>query len=59
MVEIRHSLIIRRQSLRKRIEYNKETVAGGAQRDIKELVQRYPKYAREILETVEKYEESM
>lgn len=59
MVEIRHSLIIRRQSLRKRIEYNKETVAGGAQRDIKELVQRYPKYAKEILETVEKYEESM
>lgn len=59
MVEIRHSLIIRRQSLRKRIEYNKETVAGGAQRDIKELVQRYPKYAKEILETVEKYEESL
>lgn len=59
MVEIRHSLIIRRQSLRKRIEYNKETVAGGAQRDIKELVQRYPKYAKEILETVEKYEKSM
>ncbi len=59
MVEIRHGLIIRRQSLRKRIEYNKETVAGSAQRDIKELVQRYPKYAREILETVEKYEESM
>lgn len=59
MVEIRHSLIIRRQSLRKRIEYNKETVAGGAQKDIKELVQRYPKYAREILETVEKYEQSL
>lgn len=59
MVEIRHGLIIRRQSLRKRIEYNKETVAGGAQKDIKELVQRYPKYAREILETVEKYEESI
>lgn len=59
MVEIRHGLIIRRQSLRKRMEYNKETVAGGAQNDIRELVQRYPKYAREILETVEKYEESL
>lgn len=59
MVEIRHNLIIRRQSLRKRIEYNKETVAGGAQRDIKALVERYPKYAREILETVENYEKSM
>lgn len=59
MVEIRHSLIIRRQSLRKRIEYNKETVARGAQKDIKELVERYPKYAGEILEMVEKYEESI
>ncbi|MCM1047713.1 MAG: hypothetical protein NC433_04735 [Clostridiales bacterium] len=59
MVEIRHGLIIRRQSLRKRIEYNKETVAGGAQNDIKELVKRYPKYAGEILETVEKYEKSL
>lgn len=59
MVEIRHSLIIRRQSLRKRIEYNKETVARGAQKDIKELVEHYPKYAGEILEMVEKYEESI
>lgn len=59
MVEIRHNLIIRRQSLRRRMDYNKEVVAGGSQKEIKELVNRYPQYAREILETVEKYEKSV
>lgn len=59
MVEIRHNLIIRRQSLRRRMDYNKEVAAGGAQKEIKELANRYPQYAREILEMVEKYEKSM
>ncbi len=59
MVEIRHGLIIRRQSLRRRMDYNKDMVAGGAQKEIKELVNRYPQYGKEILETVEKYEKSM
>lgn len=59
MVEIRHNLIVRRQSLRRRMDYNKEVVAGGSQKEIKELVNRYPQYAREILETVEKYEKSV
>lgn len=59
MVEIRHGLIIRRQSLRRRMDYNKEVVAGGSQKEIKELVQRYPKYAKEIIAAVEKYEKSM
>ena len=56
MVEIRHGLIIRRQSLRRRMDYNKDMVAGGAQKEIKELVNRYPEYGKEIIETVEKYE---
>lgn len=59
MVEIRHGLIIRRQSLRRRMDYNKEVVAGGSQKEIKDLVYRYPKYAKEILAAVEKYEKSM
>lgn len=59
MVEIRHNLIIRRQSLRRRMDYNKEVAAGGAQKEIKEVVNQYPQYAREILEMVEKYEKSM
>lgn len=56
MVEIRHNLIIRRQSLRRRMDYNKEVVAGGSQKEIKELVEQYPQYAKEIMTTVEEYE---
>lgn len=59
MVEIRHNLIIRRQSLRRRMDYNKEVAAGGAHKEIKELVNRYPQYTREIIEMVEKYEKNM
>lgn len=56
MVEIRHNLIIRRQSLRRRMDYNKEVVAGGSQKEIKELVEKYPQYAKEIMAAVEEYE---
>ena len=56
MVEIRHNLIIRRQSLRRRMDYNKEVVAAGSQKEIKELVAQYPQYAKEIVATVEEYE---
>lgn len=59
MVEIRHGLIIRRQSLRRRMDYNKEVVAKSSQKDIMDLVHRYPKYAKEIIAAVEKYEKSM
>ena len=56
MVEIRHGLIIRRQSLRRRMDYNKEVIAGKAQAEIKDLVEQYPKYAKEILDIVGQYE---
>ncbi|MBD5488330.1 MAG: hypothetical protein HDR13_05975 [Lachnospiraceae bacterium] len=56
MVEIRHNLIIRRQSLRRRMDYNKEVVAGGSQKEIKDLVEKYPQYAKEIMASVEEYE---
>ncbi len=56
MVEIRHNLIIRRQSLRRRMDYNKEVIAGNAQAEIKDLVEKYPKYAKEILGIVGQYE---
>jgi hypothetical protein len=56
MVEVRHKLIIRRQSLRKRMDYNKEVVAKKAQQEIKELVDRYPRYSAEILNLVDGYE---
>ena len=56
MVEIRHNLIVRRQSLRRRMDYNKEVVAGGSQQEIKTLVDKYPQYAKEIMKYVEEYE---
>lgn len=56
MIEIRHNLIVRRQSLRKRIDYNKEVIATGAQNEIKALVESYPKYASEIMALVDEYE---
>lgn len=56
MVEIRHSLIMRRQSLRKRMDYNREVVAANAQNEIKDLVESYPKYSSEILALVNEYD---
>lgn len=56
MVEIRHNLIIRRQSLRRRMDYNRDMVAGNSQKEIKELVEKYPQYAKEIMATVDEYE---
>lgn len=56
MVEIRHKLIIQRQSLRRRMDYNREIVAANAQNEIRDLVEKYPKYAKEILGIVAEYE---
>lgn len=58
MVEVRHSLIIRRQSLRKRMDYNREVIAGKAQAEVKDLVDNYPEYAKEILDIVGQYEQN-
>ncbi len=56
MIEIRHKLIIQRQSLRRRMDYNKQVIAAKAQDEIKDLVDKYPKYAKEILDIVSEYE---
>lgn len=48
MVEIRHNLIIRRQSLRRRIDYNKEMVIAKVQGELQEFARNYPQYAGEI-----------
>lgn len=57
MVEVRHNLIVRRQRLRKQMEYNKE-LAVNAQEEIKQIVNEYTKYAAEVMEIVEKYEKN-
>lgn len=54
-VERRHELVLRRQSLRKQMDYN-STVAGEAKQEIKDIVAAYPRYAMEITEMVDRYE---
>lgn len=58
MVELRHELIIRRQALRKQMDYNKE-LAEKAKNEIKEVAAAYPEYAKEIYQMVDKYENSL
>ena len=40
------------------MDYNKEVIAGNAQAEIKDLVEQYPKYAKEILDIVGQYEKN-
>lgn len=55
MVEMRHELILRRQALRKQMEYN-NGVAETARKEIMDIVNKYPVYAGEILAMVDKYD---
>lgn len=55
MVEIRHDLIVQRQSLRKQLDYNND-LAKTARREITDVVIRFPKYAAQITEMVDEYE---
>ena len=55
-VELRHELVSQRQSLRSRMDYNQEVVAGNARAEIEDIVARYPAYAQEILDMVDRYE---
>lgn len=55
MVEIRHDLILRRQALRKQLDYNK-SAASKAHEELMALANDYPAYRREILEMVDKYQ---
>jgi hypothetical protein len=57
MVEVRHGLNNRRQKLREQIEYNTKE-AELSKIEIKNVVEEYPQYAKEILEIVEAYEKS-
>lgn len=58
MVEIRHGLIIRRQKLRKQMEYNAQ-IAQKAQDEVKDIVDKYPEYAQQILDLVTDYEKAL
>ena len=54
MVEIRHDLILRRQSLRKQMDYNQD-ISETARREIMDVAEKYPEYAVEIQEMVDHY----
>ncbi len=54
MVEIRHDLIVRRQALRKQMDYNND-VADTASKEIQDIADKYPAYAPEIMEMVAQY----
>jgi len=56
MVEVRHSLIVQRQKLRKQMEFNTQN-EKKAQQEIESLVGDYPAYANEVLKMVSDYEE--
>ena len=53
-VEMRHNLIVRRQALRKQMDYNRD-VSETARREIMDIAESYPEYAAEIREMVEQY----
>ncbi len=55
MVEIRHELILRRQALRKQLDYNKN-VADTAQNEIMDVAGKYPAYTKEIMDMVDSYQ---
>lgn len=55
MVEIRHSLIERRQKLRLQMDYNKR-LAGEGQSGIRNLIEGYPKYKKDIMDMVSRFE---
>ncbi len=55
MVEIRHELILRRQSLRQQLEYN-NNVAQTAREEIMAIVHEHPRWAADIMDMVDKYD---
>lgn len=55
MAKTRRNLILRRQKLRKQLEYNRENAEKG-QKQIRELVSDYPQFANEVLKMVSDYE---
>ncbi len=55
LVEMRHELIIRRQALRKQIDYNNE-IWKNAKDELMDIARDYPEYAQEILDRLSERE---
>ncbi len=55
MTEIRHALNVRRQKLRESMDFNLKTVERNKE-IINEMIKNNPQIAKEVIETIEKYE---
>ena len=51
----RHNLLERRKQLRERMDYNQDTVIGKAKDVIRRVVKKYPRFADEITEQVDRF----
>lgn len=56
MVEVRHNLIVKRQSLRKRVEHNTEKIKK-AKKDITQIALENPEYMDEIVDVIKSVED--
>lgn len=56
MVEVRHNLIVKRQSLRKRVEHNTEKIKK-AKKDITQIASENPEYMDEIVDVIKSVED--
>ena len=56
MVEIRHGLILRRQALRKQMDYNNQ-IAEKSRKEIMDMVKKNPSYAAEVMAIVDRYDQ--
>lgn len=55
MIEIRHELIVRRQSLRSQLQYNRK-VAENAENELEQISALYPQYSTEIVNLRNRYQ---
>lgn len=54
MIEMRHELIVQRQKLRARMDYNKRLAKEG-EKELKEFSRNYPQYAKEVIDLMNQY----
>lgn len=55
MVEVRHTLSMRRQKLRSQIDYNNSKIEDAKQ-NVKNVMSARPEYTKEVLDIIEHYE---
>jgi len=54
-VEIRHAYVLNRQKLRAQMDYNRKLAKEG-EKELKQLVKEYPRYSKEVVDMLNRYE---